>query len=43
MEIKEAIDNTKFLINDLKANNYNQTFIDSLNVIIDYINNKEDK
>lgn len=39
MELEEAIEYVKFLIRDLKADNYNKNFIKALETALNYIKN----
>lgn len=44
MNIEESIDNVKFIIGDLKASNYNQTFIQAIEILLTaYEKEKEER
>lgn len=43
MNIEEAIDNVKFIIGDLKASNYNETFITAIETLLTAYEKEKEK
>lgn len=43
MNIEESIDNVKFIIGDLKASNYNQTFIQAIEILLTAYEKEKEK
>lgn len=43
MNIEESIDNVKFIIGDLKASNYNQTFIQAIETLLTAYEKEKEK